>query len=103
MKLKLLFIGLLIFSSCATTKRNKDIEGIYEVACGKCIYDMTGDGCDLAVLINGKYYYVEGSGISDHGNEHAEDGLCKTSRKAEIKGRIKYGVFIADYVKIIQE
>ena len=103
MKLKLLFIALLILSSCATTKRIRDVEGVYEIACGKCIYDMTGDKCDLAVLINGKHYYIEGSGISDHGDEHAIDGLCETSRKANIKGKIKYGVFIADYVKIIEE
>ena len=31
MKFKLLFIGLLIISSCATTKSNKDIEGVYEI------------------------------------------------------------------------
>ena len=103
MKFKALFILLIVVSSCATSNRNKDIEGVYEVACGSCIFDMTGDGCDLAILIENKHYYVEGSGISDHGYEHASDGLCKTSRKAEVKGRIKYGVFIADYVKLIEE
>mgnify|MGYP003667059589 CR=1 FL=1 len=103
MKFKLLFVVLLIISSCATSKRNKDIEGIYEIACGKCIYDMTGDDCDLAVLIDGKHYYVDGSGVSDHGDEHADDGLCETPRKALIKGQIKYGVFLAESVKIITE
>jgi len=103
MRLKLFFIALLILTSCATTKQNRDIEGEYEIACGKCIYDMTGDECDLAVLINGKHYYIEGSGISEHGDEHADDGLCKTSRKANVKGEIKYGVFIAEYVEIIEE
>jgi hypothetical protein len=103
MKFKLLFIALLIFSSCATSKRNRDIEGIYEIACGKCIYDMTGDECDLAILIDEKHYYVEGSGVSDHGDEHADDGLCETSRKAQVKGKINYGIFKAEYVKIIPE
>ena len=103
MKITLFLISLLIISSCATTRVNKDIEGIYEIACGKCIYDMTGDACDLAVLIDGKHYYVEGSGIADHGNEHAEDGLCNTSRKAQIKGKIKFGVFMAESVEIIEE
>lgn len=103
MKFKLLFIALLIFSSCAITKRNKDIDGVYEVACGKCMYDMTGDGCDLAVLIDGKYYYVEGSDISDHGDEHADDGLCETTRKAQVKGKINFGIFLAEYVRVIPE
>ena len=103
MKFKLLFIVLLIFSSCATSKRNKDIEGIYDIACGKCIYEMTGDECDLAILIDGKHYYVDGSGVSDHGDEHEDDGLCETSRKAQVKGKIKYGIFLAEYVKILPE
>ena len=103
MKFQFLFIALLIFGSCATSKINKDIEGIYEVACGKCIYDMTGDECDLAVLIDGKYYYVDGSGVSDHGDEHADDGLCETARKAQVKGKINYGIFIAEFVKIMPE
>jgi hypothetical protein len=103
MKFKALFILFLAVSSCATSKGNKDIEGVYEVACGSCIFDMTGDGCDLAILIDDKHYYIEGSGISDHGDEHASDGLCKTSRKAQVKGRIKFGVFMADYVKLIEE
>ncbi len=103
MKIKLFLISLLILSSCATTRVNKEVEGVYEIACGKCIYKMTGDECDIAVLINGKHYYVEGSDISDHGNEHAEDGLCNSSRKAQIKGKIKFGIFMAEYVKIIEE
>ncbi len=64
---------------------------------------MTGDECDLAVLIDGKHYYVDGSGVSDHGNEHSDDGLCVISRKAQVKGKIKYGVFLAESVKIISE
>jgi hypothetical protein len=103
MNFRLLLIVLLLSSSCAISKRNTAIEGTYEVACGKCIYDMTGDKCDLAILIDGKYYYVEGSAVSDHGDEHADDGLCETSRKAQVKGKINYGIFVAEYVKIIPE
>ena len=103
MKQRLFFIGILLFGACATSRQIGEIEGVYEIACGKCIYHMTGDECDLAVLINEEHYYVDGSNISDYGDEHAADGLCQTSRKANIKGKIKFSVFIADYVKIIEE
>lgn len=102
MKIKLFLICLIISSSCATSRINKEVQGVYEIACGKCIFDMTGDECDLAVLINEKHYYVEGSHIDDHGDAHTENGLCNTSRKAQIKGVVKFGVFVAEYINIIE-
>ena len=33
-----------------------------------------------------KKYWVDGTGIADHGDEHAADGFCEATRKAEVKG-----------------
>lgn len=98
-----LILFVILLSSCATSKTDKQIEGIYDVSCGKCNFEMTGDECDIAIDINGKHYYIEGSEIDDHGDEHAADGLCSTTRKAHVKGQIKFGVFIAESVVLIKE
>ena len=82
---------------------DNNIEGVYDVACGQCIYSMTGDECELAIQIDGKAYYVEGSGIDDHGDAHAHDGLCSTSRKANVKGELKKGAFFAEKIELITE
>ena len=59
-------------------------------ACGQCQFDMSSpNGCSLAIQIAGKKYWVDGSSISDHGNEHADDGLCKRVRKAKVQGSFK--------------
>ncbi len=58
-------------------------------ACGQCQLDMKSpNGCALAIQLAGKKYWVDGSNISDHGDEHAHNGLCKNIRKAEIQGTI---------------
>lgn len=62
---------------------------VVEAGCATCIFDMKDvTGCKLAVEIDGKAYLVTGSGIDDHGNAHAADGLCNTRRIAEVKGKI---------------
>lgn len=92
-----------IVTSCATTKvKDQYIDQVVDVACGMCLFEMTGDDCALAVKIDGKYYYVEGSSIDEHGDAHAEDGLCTVVRKAQVKGYIKHGVFVADSIKLIE-
>jgi len=67
-------------------------EKTYKVlaACGSCHFNMPSEtGCALAIQIAGKHYWVDGSNLSDHGDEHAENGLCKVIRKAEVVGKIK--------------
>lgn len=104
--LKSLLIAVVVFvmTSCATMK-NKDtvIEGVYDVSCGICNLEMTGDDCELAIIIDKKKYYVEGSGINEHGDAHAADGLCSVVRKASVKGVIKKGVFVAEKFNLIEE
>jgi hypothetical protein len=36
---------------------------------------MEGHGCELAVRIDGKSYFVDGSSIDSHGDAHASDGF----------------------------
>lgn len=66
---------------------------IMEVACGECMFDLPGDGCDLAVRYNGKAYFVAGTGIDDHGDAHSDDGFCNAIRKAEVRGELIRDVF----------
>ena len=34
---------------------------IVEAACGECQFGMTGNGCDLAIRIDGSTYFVDGT------------------------------------------
>ena len=68
-----------------------------------CNFEMTGEECALAIRIEGKEYYVEGSAIDEHGDAHADDGLCTVVRKAKVKGVIKKGVFVAEMIELIEE
>jgi hypothetical protein len=81
----------------------KDKVLIAEASCGQCQFKMKGKGCDLAVRIKGKSYFVDGTKIDDHGDAHAKDGFCQKIRKAEIKGTFVNNRFIATYFKLLPE
>ena len=53
-------------------------------------------GCVLAVKIDGVPYLVEGSHIDDHGDAHAEYGMCLMNRTAIVTGTLKDDKFIAE-------
>jgi hypothetical protein len=74
---------------------------VVETACGKCQLGLKGKSCELAIRINGKAYYVDGTGIDDHGDAHADDGFCNAIRKAEVQGKIVKGRFKATYFKLL--
>lgn len=74
-----------------------------EIACGECRFKMAGSSCDLAVRINGQSYFVDGSSIDDHGDAHADDGLCKKIRPALVTGHVENSRFVATHVKIMRE
>lgn len=76
---------------------------IVEAACGQCRLGLPGKGCDLAVRINGKSYFVDGTDIDSHGDAHAKDGFCEAIRKAEVQGEIKDDRFKATYFKLIDQ
>ena len=91
----------------ATTESQKgnniSINQVVEAACGQCQLGITEkSGCDLAIRIDGKSYFVDGTSIRDHGDAHAADGFCAAIRKANVKGEIIDGRFKAESFTVIK-
>lgn len=78
---------------------------VVEASCGQCKFGMKtkSRSCDLAVRIDGKSYFVDGTSIDDHGDAHDNDGFCNSIRKAEVQGKIIKNRFQATYFKLIPE
>lgn len=74
---------------------------IADAACGECQFKMKGKGCNLAVRINGKDYFVDGTSIDDHGDAHSDDGFCNSIRKAQIQGDTSNNRFKVTYFKLL--
>lgn len=85
----------------STPDPNKKIQ-IVETACGECQFKLDGKGCDLAVRINGKSYFVDGTDIDSHGDAHAKDGFCNAIRKAEVQGEVVNDRFKVTYFKLLK-
>ena len=87
-------------SKVAKPDPNKKIQ-IVEASCGECQFKLAGNGCDLAVRIDGKAYFVDGTDIDSHGDAHANDGFCKAVRKAEVQGEVVNNRFKITYFKLV--
>lgn len=74
-----------------------------EAACGQCKFAMKGKGCNLAIRVNGKSYFVDNTKIDDHGDAHAEDGFCNKIRKADVTGTIVKDRFVATNFKLLTD
>ncbi len=72
-----------------------------EASCGLCQFEMDSPTCELAIRTDGKTYWVDGVGIDDLGDAHAEDGLCNVIRHAHITGSLANGRFNAVTVKLL--
>ncbi len=72
-----------------------------DAACGECQFKMKGKGCNLAVRINGKDYFVDGTSIDDHGDAHSDEGFCNSIRKAQIQGDTSNNRFKVTYFKLM--
>jgi len=95
---------LIILSFLAISCANKDeISQVVDASCGQCQFGMTSQkGCDLAVKIDGKSYFVDGSKIDDHGDAHnKKDGFCEVVRKAKVTGKIVDNRFVATSFKMV--
>jgi hypothetical protein len=108
----LLLIAGLLFSSIAfsqtTEKKNAAPDPnkkllVVETSCGQCKFDLPGSDCDLAVRIDGKAYFVQGTSIDEHGDAHAKDGFCNAIRKAEVQGEVVNDKFKVTYFKLLPE
>jgi hypothetical protein len=100
------FIASLSFGQTDSTKskldKTKKVQ-VVETACGECQFKMEGKGCHLAVRIDGKSYFVDGTSIDQHGDAHAADGFCNAVRKAEVQGAVVDNRFKASYFKLKEE
>lgn len=99
------FFSLLVFTSGAQSKvsvpdKSKPIETV-ETSCGECQFKLDGKGCHLAVRVNGKAYFVEGTTIDEHGDAHADDGFCEAIRKAEVQGELVNDRFRVTYFRLL--
>ena len=109
--LSILLIALIasttIFSQTKSKKTDtpdpsKPIQTV-EVSCGECQFKLKGKSCDLAVRIDGKAYFVDGTDIDDHGDAHGKEGFCNAIRKAEVQGKVEKGRFVVTYFKLLPE
>ena len=98
---KLLILGVFILVSC-TTKKEKS--SIAEVSCGQCKFGLTSQkGCDLAIKIDDKAYFVDGAHIDDFGDAHdVKTGFCEVVRKAEVVGVVENGRFKVSSIKLVE-
>jgi hypothetical protein len=102
---KLAFLAFLFLSITihAQDKKTTEKPQIVETACGECQFGMEGKSCDLAVRIDGKSYFVDGTTIDEHGDAHAKDGFCNKIRKAAVIGKIENNRFKVTSYKLIKE
>lgn len=94
------------FSATAQTGKEdpKKRTDTLEVSCGQCNFKLkTQKGCDLAVRIGDKAWFVDGTRIDDHGDAHADDGFCNKVRKALVQGEVVGDRFKVTYFKLLPE
>lgn len=104
--MKNLFTIAILFTvllSDAQEKKEVLKSQIVEASCGECQFGLKGKGCDLAVRIDGKAYFVDGTKIDDHGDAHAKDGFCEAVRKAEVTGKIVNNRFLVTSFALLPE
>ena len=88
-------VTLLLSVGCVSSQRSA------EAGCAMCIYNMKDvRGCKLAVKVDGKAYLVDGAGIDDLGDAHADDGICITARKVIVDGKVEGDRFVAKMIKL---
>ncbi|PKQ44890.1 DUF6370 family protein [Confluentibacter flavum] len=91
---------LFLFMACSNSKPKKQT---VELSCGQCQFGLTSQkGCDLAVRINEKAYFVDGADIDEFGDAHDENsGFCEVIRKAEVEGELINNRFKVTTVKLL--
>ncbi|NQY10753.1 MAG: hypothetical protein HRT71_14740 [Flavobacteriales bacterium] len=100
----ILVIGSLTASAQDTEKKTDEAEmQIVEVSCGQCKFGLEGDGCDLAINIDGKKYWVDGTTMDEHGDAHGHGGMCNTIRKAKVKGELVDGRYKVTEMELLPD
>ena len=102
-------VGLIFLSACDSgpapgqASGSADKHAVVEAGCGQCLLGLKTEkkGCDLAVRIDGKSYFVDGFKMDDFGDAHAKDGMCNATRQAEVVGEIKNDRYVASSFKLV--
>ena len=84
----------------AVPDSTKDIQ-VVEASCGQCKLGLKGSGCNLAIRIKNKAYFVDGADLDTYGDAHAHDGFCNAIRKAEVQGKLVKNRFNVTYFKLL--
>lgn len=79
--------------------KNKPVYDV-EASCGTCQFKMEGKGCNLAIKFEGKYYYVDGTSIDDHGDAHEKEGFCNAVKKARVQGKVVGDKFLVTWFEL---
>jgi hypothetical protein len=74
---------------------------IVEASCGQCQLGLDGEGCSLAVRIGDTSYFVDGTGLDDHGDAHGDEGMCNCIRRAKVSGDVVDGRFVATQFELL--
>lgn len=101
MKKIVLICIIFLVTSCSNNPKKQ----LVELSCGQCQFGMKSQkGCDLAVRIDNKAYFVGGANIDDFGDAHdKETGFCETVRKAEVVGKLTNDRFEITSVKLLDK
>lgn len=101
---KLIYLMMILLGIALHAQQTPRKTQVVEASCGQCQFHMKDKkGCDLAVRIDGKTYWVEGSGIDDHGDAHGGMGFCNAIRKAEVSEKVKGKKFVVTSFKLLPE
>ena len=100
---KLIILLSFIVISCNCNK--DEISQVVDASCGQCQFGLTSQkGCDLAIKMDGKAYFVDGTNIDDHGDAHnKQDGFCEVVRKAKVTGKIVDNRFVATSFEMVDK
>lgn len=95
-------LSLLAFFSFAQETPTKLKDEVVEASCGTCKLGLEGKKCELAIRYKGTSYFVDGSTIKDHGDEHGKNGFCNAIKKAKVSGNIENGRFKSTSFKVLK-
>ena len=100
--MKKIFVFVFFIAAFAANAQEQQKVKTVEASCGQCQFGMKDKkGCDLAVRFEGKSFFLDGTGLNDHGDAHAEDGFCSAIRQAEVTGSVVDGRFKATSFKLL--
>ena len=98
----IILISLSVKAQTDAVTNDPSLTQTLEVSCGQCNFGLKSkEGCDLAVKINGKAYWVDGVDLESQGDAHAKDGFCSVIRTAEVAGELIDGRFKVSYFKLL--